>query len=307
MPRGSWLLLFPALALAQTPPDPYDRAMQAMQEARSQGNPAEVAARRDEVRRLLDQFHAGSPQWAGRVQNVAQIYEGSGRHAEARAIAEDALKRASALPPWNPGRIRLLDSLAGFWQQDGNLLKALAYREKAVAAFEATPPGAAATQAATPSTQVAANGIVVAGFRGSPGVISYPGSRVGPGRAGNSTYLYEQLAELDRQLGRPEAASAALTKMRALLQDDPAALANAYERDGDFDQARALLQKQAAEAAAKPQAPLWETLGPLEEIASLYEREDHFAEAAAILQQAAARADSAPQPEARNLAFNIRL
>ena len=306
MPRGYLFLLLPALTLAQTlPPDPYDRAMQAMQEARSQGNPAEVAARRDEVRRLLDQTPAGSPQWPGRVQNVAQLYQGSGRHADARAIVEDALTRASALPAWNPDRIRLLDTLAGFWQQDGNLLKAVAYREKAVAAFEATPPGSVVSQLAATAPQVSANRIVAA-FRGNP--ILFPGPRYasGPGRTGNSTYLYEQLAALNRQLGRPEAAAKALAKMRALIQDDPTALASAYERDGDFEQARILLLKQAAAAAAKPQAPAWEAVGPLEEIASLYEREDHFAEAAATLQQAAARADASPQADAHVLALNVR-
>jgi tetratricopeptide (TPR) repeat protein len=141
MPRGFLLLLCCTVALGQVEPrDPFDRAMQSSQQARTQGNPVEAATRREEARKLLEQMPAGSPQWAGRVQNLAQAYQGSGRHVQARAVVQDALARANALPEWNPAHIQLLNTLAEFWQQDGNLLRALSYREKAVAAFEATPP-----------------------------------------------------------------------------------------------------------------------------------------------------------------------
>src|SRR5579871_550302 len=307
MPRGSLFLLLGTVALAQVPPrdpDPFDRALQAMQQARSQGNPAAAAARREEARQLLDQMPADSPQWPGRVQTVAQMYQGSGRHTEARAVLQDALDRAGILPEWYPARIQLLDALAGMWQQDGNLLKALAYREKAIAAFEAAPPGAAAK---TPQPGAPGNtlSVLVDGARAT----YFNGSRLSRGRpvSSNSYYLYRQLAGLDRQLGRLEDASKVLGKLRALIKDDPAALANSYEEEGNLAQARALLQKQFEQAAADPKAQTWEVVGPLQTIASLDEREDRFAEAAAALEQAAARLDASAQAEARDQALNVRL
>src|SRR5690242_11241493 len=117
MPRGSLFLLFCTVALAQVPPpDPFDRAMQSAQQARSQGNPAAAVARRNEARQLLDQMPPTSPQWAGRVQFLAQTYQASGWHMVARSLVEEALARANALPAWSPARIQLLDTLAGFWQ-----------------------------------------------------------------------------------------------------------------------------------------------------------------------------------------------
>src|SRR5579864_4673964 len=210
MPRGLLLLLCGTLAVGQVEPrDPFDRAMQSSQQARTQGNFAEAAARREEARKLLEQMPAGSPQWAGRVQNLARAYQGSGRHVQARAVLEDALARANALPEWTPVYIQLLNTLAEFWQQDGNLLKALSYREKAVAAFEATPPDASpeAAQAMPPGvpSMIASNGRL--------GVV-INGRFTSAFRGANNCYLYDQLANLYRQLGRPEAVAKVMTKLQ---------------------------------------------------------------------------------------------
>lgn len=289
MPREPWLLLCSTLALGQVSPrDPFDRAMQSVQEARAHGNPAEAAARRDEARGLLEQMAANSPQWAGRVQNLAQQYQGSGWHAQARVAVQDALSRVNVLPEWHPARIQLLSTLADFWQQDGNLLKALWYWEKAASALEATPSGAASDAARPLPGGVASGSFVI--FRGQ-----------------NNSYLYEQLTELYRQLGRPEATATAVAKMRSLIKNNPAALANSYEQEGDFDQALSLYQKQAADSAAKPQAQIWELIAPLQSIASLYEREGRPAEAVATIEQAVARLDASSEPEAHNQAVGMRL
>src|SRR5713226_880064 len=101
MPRGSLLLLFCTVALGQPQPgEPFDRAIQSFQQARAHGNPAEAAARREEARGLVEKMPAGSPQWEGRVQNLAQMYQGSGRHIEGRAVVQDALSRASVFEEW---------------------------------------------------------------------------------------------------------------------------------------------------------------------------------------------------------------
>jgi tetratricopeptide (TPR) repeat protein len=213
---------------------------------------------------------------------------------QARAVIQDALARANALPEWNPARIQLLNTLAGISQQDGNLLKALSYREKAVAAFETTPPGAAAELAAQPK-----------GFQ--PGVASGIGTKFAAnGRfmnqfgPTNSNYLYQQLADLYRQLGRSDAAEKATTKMRSLMQTDPNALASSLELEGKYDQALAVYQKQADASAAKPQAQVWELIGPLQSMAALYERQEQWTEATAVLQQAVARLDPSGDTSARN-------
>jgi hypothetical protein len=284
------------------PRDAFDRALQDLQLARSQGNPSEAAARRNEARRLLEQTPAGSAQWASRVQNLAQVYRSAGWHADGRAVVQDALARANVIPDWNAARIQLLSALSEFWQQDGNLLKALSYREKAVAALEATPPNAAPGPA-QPPTGAAIGSILVDGSA----VFAVNGRVFRPGRSTNNTYLYQQLAALDRQLGRPQAAAQTLVKMRSLIRDDLGALAASYEEEGDLEQARTILQKQSAEAAAKPQAQPWEIVSPLQSIASLYERENRSAEAAATLEKALVYLDASSRAEARNQAITVRL
>src|SRR5207244_1605682 len=155
-------------------------------------------------------------------QNVAQIYQGSGRRLQARAIYQDALTRADALGEWHPTRIQLLNMLASSLQQDGNLLKALSYREKAVAALEAAPAGATPDPVQLrPGSRAAFTGSVSTGNQ----IMMVRASGSFPaGMVTNNAYIYQQLADLCRQLGRPEAAAKATAKMRGLMKDDPAAL-----------------------------------------------------------------------------------
>ena len=184
-------------------------------------------------------------------------------------MVEDALSRVNSLPEWHPVRIQLLNMLADFWQQDGNLLKALSYREKAVTAVEATPPGASPYVA---QGLLSANGTRGIAVPGRLGAVFDPKRSVPFRRGANNGFLYQQLEDLYRQLGRPEDAAKTTAKMRALIQDDLGALANSYDRDGDSDQAIALYQKQAELAAANPQAQTWEVISPLQSIAGIYQR-----------------------------------
>ena len=135
MPRAFLFVLCSTVVLGQVPRrEPFDVALQSYRDARASGDFDAAAARREEARGMLAQMPLSSPQWLGRVQAMAQVYQGSGRHAQARAVVQDALSRADSLGESHPTRIQLLNTLADFWQQDGNLLKALVYREKAVAA-----------------------------------------------------------------------------------------------------------------------------------------------------------------------------
>src|ERR1051325_5596151 len=87
---GRWLfVLCSTVALGQV--QPFDIARQALSEAQKKGDFAQAAAKREALRAMLAQMSLDSPQLAGRVQNVAQLYRVSGRQAEARAVVQDAL------------------------------------------------------------------------------------------------------------------------------------------------------------------------------------------------------------------------
>lgn len=307
MPRGFLLVLCSTVAFSQVPPrEPFDIAVQSYWDARAGGNFEQAAARREEARRLLAQTPSDLPQFLGRVSTIAQIYQNSGRHAQSREVLQDALSRASSLGESHAIRIQLLNILANSWQQDGNLLKALSYREKAIAAQESAPPGA--TPDASHPGKYYANGIVGSIPGGgrvavSAAVRSYPL----PGRNANNSYMYQQLADLYRQLGRPEAVAKVVAKMRSLAQDDPSGLAAFYEGQGDLDEVIALYKKQAEHAAANPQAQLWEVIGPLQSIVMLYQREQRWEDAAATIELAVNRLESSGWPEARNRAVGMRL
>src|SRR5580704_7412061 len=129
MRRGILFLSCCVVALSQDRQiDPLESAVQSYQDARAQGNFAEAAARREEARTLLARTPVDSPQFGNWVQSVQQIYQNSGRRAQARAILTDALARANSLGESHPVRIQLLNMLADSWQSDGNLLKAVTYR-----------------------------------------------------------------------------------------------------------------------------------------------------------------------------------
>ena len=219
MPRGFLIVLCSTVVLGQVPRrEPFDIAVESYRDARAHGNFDAAAARREEARRLLGETILDSPQWLSRVQIVAQLYQSSGRRAQARAIVQDALSRADSLGESHFIRIQLLNILADFWQQDGNLLKALSYREKAVIAQESAPPKpspersrpAAEFNPSPTFNRVTSRAAVSGGIRA-----------FALGRGPNNTYLYQQLADLYRQLGRPEPAAKMMAKVRSLVQDDP--------------------------------------------------------------------------------------
>ena len=306
MPRGFLFLLCSTVVLGQAPPrEPFDLAIQSYRDAQASGNFDQARARREEARSLLAQTPLDSPQLPSRIQQVAQLYQSSGWHAQARAVVEGELSRANSLVESHPIRIQLLNMLADFWQQDGNLLRALSYREKTVAALDAAPVSASpdAPQPRFNPLTGAATGRRVAGGFGVFGVIqAFP-----PGRGANNTQVYQQLSDLYRQLGRPEAAAKIAVKMRRLMQDDPRALAGFYEREGNLDEAVALYKKLAEQASANPQAQVWEAIGPLQSIANLYQREQRWGDAAATLEQAAGRLEASGGPGAHNQAVGMRL
>jgi len=305
MRRGFLFVFCSTVVLGQVPPrEAFEIAVQSYRDARASGNFDQARARREEARSLLAQTPLDSALLPSRVQNVAQLYQGAGWRAEARAVVQDELSRANSLAESHPIRIQLLNMLADFWRQDGNLLKAVSYREKAMAALEAAPPSAspdAPQSRLNPLYGTAANrvGVRVAGFGAIQAFV--------PGRGASNAYLYQQLSDLYRQLGRPEAAAKIVARMRSLIQDDLRALAAFYEREGNLDEAIALYKKLAEQAAANPQAQVWEAIGPLQSIANLYQREQRWDDAAATLEQAAGRLEASGRPGTHNQAIGTRL
>ena len=76
--RGVPLFLVCSLAvLAQQSPqqEPLDTAIQAAWQARNNGHFEEAVNGREQARALLERAPAGSPRFAGWVQQVAQIYQ----------------------------------------------------------------------------------------------------------------------------------------------------------------------------------------------------------------------------------------
>src|SRR2546426_750989 len=107
--RFLFVLCATVLAAQVRQREPFDTATQSFWDARRTGSFDQAAARREELRGLLAQMPVDSPLWVSRVQNVAQIYQGSGRRLQSRAIYQDALTRADALGEWHPTRIQLLN------------------------------------------------------------------------------------------------------------------------------------------------------------------------------------------------------
>src|SRR5437879_4209857 len=115
MPRGFLFLLCSTLALGQIPQrEPFEIAVQSYWDARNSGNFDQARARREEAHSLLAQTPLDSPLLANRVQTVAQLYQNSGWHAQARGIVQDELSRANSLAEWHPVRIQLMNMLANF-------------------------------------------------------------------------------------------------------------------------------------------------------------------------------------------------
>src|ERR1035441_7957849 len=224
--------LFLICSLAALAQDPFDAANQTFWEARNQCRFEAAAAAREQARALLLRVPVDSPRFAGWVQQVVQLYQNSNRNAQARAVLAEALDRTRPLGDGHPTRIAMLNGLADSWQQDGNLLKAVAYLEQAVTAQAKTPPDVAAQ----PGTrQIAITGRICFGSRA---IIGYP-----RGQLGRPVDRYIRLAGLYRQLGRRDAVAAVAEKIRGLASTDQAALVQFYEQQGQLDEAAAVCRK----------------------------------------------------------------
>jgi hypothetical protein len=281
MKRGCLSLLLASIALAQVRPqeDPIQVAVRAYHTAHAEGRFDEAVAKRDLARSLLDQAPADS-QLGNSVWSVAQLYQGSGLSAQALAIAQQALARATTLG----SRIQLLQMVADFYQQDRNLIQAVAYREKAVAALDEAATKPAESNSGPASVSIAlTTGI---GFR------SVGGDR----RAA----AYQQLADLYQQLGRPDAVAATVKRMIAIAKD-PGSSAQFFEQQGQLDEAAAIYKKQAEQTDPLTRA------GALQSLANVYQQEQRYADAADALQQAASALNATGKPELRQRSIGIRL
>ncbi|MGO9261070.1 MAG: tetratricopeptide repeat protein [Bryobacteraceae bacterium] len=106
----------------------------------------------------------------------------------------------------------------------------------------------------------------------------------------DATYIYQQLANLYRQLGRPEAADAVVAKVQAHFRSNPSALASFYYAAGQLEEAEALY-KQLADQARNPQ----DAINALQSLANVYQQEGRADDAVATLQHAIAVAQGAGQ------------
>jgi len=141
MHRVPLFLAYLSVVLAQQPQqDPLDTAIQAVWQARTDGHIQEAAAARDQARALLQHTPVDSQGFAVWVQQVSQLYRNSSLNLQARRILQESLARTASLADSHPSRMAILTALGDYWQQDGNLLKAAEYLEKAAAA--APPHGA---------------------------------------------------------------------------------------------------------------------------------------------------------------------
>ena len=293
MRRGIACLLWSFTALAQPPQaDPVGAAIQAHWKARTTGHFEEAAAKRGEARALVEHMPAEAPQFGSWVQQVAQLYQNGGMSAKSSAIVQDALARAGKLGDAHPARILLLNALADYWEQDRNLLKAAATLEKAVAALDAAPPAepaAARTEGGGPPVArfVAINGRRL-GFYGDMG--------------SDYTYVYQRLAGLYQQLGRPDAVAAVRVKILARIKNNDAAVASFYESQGKLDDAAALYRKQVDQAGGDPV----KSTPPLQSLSNLYARQGRYDDAAAALQQVIAGWETSTKPEAGNQTMWLR-
>ncbi len=277
MARGLAFVLWIPTVLAQAPQQQaLDAAVQAYSTALAAGRFDEAAAKRDEARRLLDLLPVQAPEFGSRAQQIAMFYESAGRSAAARDIVRQALARAGVLVRSDPTRITLLNALADLWERDRNLLNAIEYREQAVAAIEAAPPGAGPPASSTRSVFRAGGfGWFVLGS--SPG---FP----------NGFYLYQRLADLYREAGRRSELAALLARVRKSSGNE-AMVASLYEQNGRLSQAAAIYEAQAARGPADPQQSLW----ALQALSNLYQRQQRHEEAIAALEQAIDVASTVPE------------
>ena len=226
------------------------------------------------------------------MQQLAQLYQNSGLNAQARALLQEEVARTGPLGDSHPSHTAVLSALADSWRQDGNLLKAVGYLEQAATALAAAP----ATAPPAGALQVSMGGLIAVGsgrrFAGRFAVGGYPGSALD---------AYIRLADVYRQLGRPDAIAAVAVKIRALASNDESTLARFYEQQGQFEEAAAIYRKQ-AEQSADPQA----RAGAWQALANLAARQEHPIDAIAATQQAIAAIQSSDNPGVRTQAVWMR-
>lgn len=266
-----WLVWLAWLPLAVAQQDPLDAAVQSYWTSRSAGQFAEAAAHRDQARHLLSKRPSASGQFAMQARNVAQLYDSSGKTAQGRAILEEAIARVDAA---DPGTVTLLSGLGDSWEQDRNLLKAVAFRERAVAALEQQPREA---------PRDGFMGVAISGsFRFG---VAGGGGMAGP-------YEYQQLANTYRQLGRKQDFERVMEKLRSKAEN-PAILASLYEQQGQIDEAAAIYREQAQKAGGDAQ----ETAMALQNLGRLSQIDQRPADAAALFTRAADLLASSGRPE----------
>ncbi|MEO8661229.1 MAG: hypothetical protein ABI693_22355 [Bryobacteraceae bacterium] len=293
MSRTLLCLLLSSIALGQVPQSaPIQAAVEAHWKSLSVGRFGEAAARREDARSLLESLPADDPDFENNVQTVAQLFENAAMYQQSRAILEAALTRSAALGESSPLRVTLFTKLAASWELDRNLLKALSYWEKAVAAIEATPTGTAALPASRP--RMMRGSFAVTGFFNPNGSMS------------SNTWIYQRLAEMYRQVGRKEDAAAVLAKLQKLVQHDTGALASFYESQNRLEDAAVLYKKLAQEAAANPEAQPGTVVAPLQSLANLYQRQQRVPEAVAALQQAVDMLSASSTQDAANQSVWLR-
>jgi len=197
--RNNWFhlplyLACAGLALAQpsTSREPVEAAIQAAGQARTG---VEAAAARDRALAALQQEPATSPRFGWWVQEISQLYQMAGWNAKARSVLEDALARTASRKDGGNLQALVLNFLAMAWQQDGNLLKTVGTVEQLAAVEESAPRKPA----------------------GSASVYYLrPGVKPDGWYYFNTIETYSRLANLYRQLGRPEAIAALTAKARQL-------------------------------------------------------------------------------------------
>ena len=291
MVRVPFLLLYSLAALAQPGPrqDPMDAAIDAVWRARSMSRFSEAAAGLDQARAQLQRTPVSSARFAGWARQVAQLYQSSGWNAQARATLQEALARTGGLNDSHPSRTDLLNALADFWLQDGNLLKAVGYLEQAATAQAAAPP--AAPQFAEQAARLSVQGAFAMRVDG-------PNRR---GYYGSSIYVYTRLADVYRRLGRPDAVAAVAAKIRALGSNDEGALARFYEQQGQFEEAAAVYKTMAEQSAdAQARGNAWQSL------ANLYAGQEHYTDAIAAMKQAILAVEASDKPQIRGQSVWMR-
>ncbi len=253
---------FLLFVIAATPAELLNDAFQSYWTAWQSGKFTEAEAQREQLRQQVTALPTDDPQFGNMTSNLAQLYANSAMTGRARAILQNALQRSSKLAESDPARVQLLAGLAASWENEGNLLQALVYWRQVVAAGEKSPP--------------------------MPRLIRRP-----PG------YESTQLAGLLRRLGRPDEASAVTARFLSLADERNRDLlqAQAYEQNGDLDQAAAIYKRKAEEAIADPQNASLDAASALQMLANVYQREQRFSDAVDALQRAVAVVSSPSAPE----------